>query len=91
MFKILLSLFKSSLYNDKPWKHDMTTAKEYKVVEPKQFNSEKATLVSLVEEFYSKKEQSNWPSHPYFGDFTKDQWGKMQYKHLDHHLRQFGK
>ncbi|MCF6222561.1 MAG: hypothetical protein L3J34_02410 [Flavobacteriaceae bacterium] len=25
-----------------------------------------------------------------FGEFTAKQWGKMQYKHLDHHLKQFG-
>jgi len=91
VLKIMLSLFKSSLYNDKPWKHGLTTTKEYKVVESKQFDDEKASLIGLVEEFYSKKEESNWPSHPYFGDFTAEQWGKMQYKHLDHHLRQFGK
>ena len=91
LLRMLLSLFKSSLYNDKPWKHGLTTAKEYRVVVPKQFNTEKAKLLGLVEEFYAKKEQSIWPSHPYFGDFSKEQWGKMQYKHLDHHLNQFGK
>ena len=91
VFKMILSMFKSSLYNDKPWKHGLTTAKEYRVVDSKQFNTEKATLLGLVEEFYSKREQSEWPTHPYFGNFTAEQWGKMQYKHLDHHLRQFGK
>ncbi|MBL0146112.1 MAG: DUF1569 domain-containing protein [Chitinophagaceae bacterium] len=28
--------------------------------------------------------------HPFFGKFTGDQWGKFMYKHLDHHLQQFG-
>lgn len=28
--------------------------------------------------------------HPFFGPMTKDQIGKMAYKHSDHHLRQFG-
>lgn len=91
VFKLMLSIFKSSLYNDKPWKHGLATAKEYKVLEPKQCNAEKAALLGLVDEFHSKREQRKWPSHPYFGDFTTEQWGKMQYKHLDHHLRQFGK
>ena len=31
-----------------------------------------------------------WNPHPMFGKFTMEQWGKMEYKHLDHHLRQFG-
>ena len=29
-------------------------------------------------------------NHPYFGKFSADQWGKSAYKHLDHHLTQFG-
>jgi len=92
LFRMLLILFKSSFYNDKPWKHGLTTAKAYKIVGPKIFNSEKTMLINLIEEFYSKKEQSNWPpKHPYLGHFTKEQWGKMQYKHLDHHLKQFGR
>lgn len=28
--------------------------------------------------------------HPYFGDLNTPQWGRAGYKHVDHHLRQFG-
>jgi hypothetical protein len=28
--------------------------------------------------------------HPFFGKLTKEQWSKGTYKHLDHHLLQFG-
>jgi hypothetical protein len=28
--------------------------------------------------------------HPFFGAMTKEQVGQFAYKHLDHHLRQFG-
>ncbi|RYG41811.1 MAG: DUF1569 domain-containing protein, partial [Chitinophagaceae bacterium] len=28
--------------------------------------------------------------HPVFGHFTPQQWGQSMFKHLDHHLRQFG-
>lgn len=28
--------------------------------------------------------------HPFFGKLTSEQWGKGIYKHLDHHLKQFG-
>ncbi len=27
--------------------------------------------------------------HAFFGPLTGKQWGRLQYKHLDHHLRQF--
>ena len=31
-----------------------------------------------------------WPVHPAFGALTGPQWGVQQYRHLDHHFRQFG-
>lgn len=29
--------------------------------------------------------------HPFFGPLTPNEWAVQQYKHLDHHLRQFGR
>ena len=31
-----------------------------------------------------------WPPHPAFGQLTPRAWGVLIYRHLDHHLRQFG-
>ena len=28
--------------------------------------------------------------HPVFGKLTKEQWSKATWKHIDHHLKQFG-
>jgi hypothetical protein len=33
---------------------------------------------------------ASWPDHVAFGPLTGRQWGTFQYRHLDHHLRQFG-
>lgn len=88
--RLLFSMFKSSLYNDKPWKQNLPTAPEFVVSSEKDFNTEKAELLSEIEKFHAKKTQASWPPHPMFGKFTNEQWGKMQYKHLDHHLKQFG-
>ena len=82
--------FKKALYNDTLWSKGLPTPKAFKVVSKKDFVSEKAQLEMLITEFYNKKERTEWPPHPVFGKFTPEQWGKMQYKHLDHHLRQFG-
>ncbi len=86
----LAFLFKKSLYNDKPWRQNLPTAKSFKITEIKDFYPEKATLVKLIDEFHEKKNESQWEPHPLFGRFTPQQWGQMQYKHLDHHLKQFG-
>lgn len=86
----LFSFFKSSLYNDKPWKQSLPTTKEFIVSDAKEFTNEKSRLKEIIERFHNEKTKSEWPAHPMFGKFTQEQWGKMQYKHLDHHLKQFG-
>ncbi|GMN10952.1 hypothetical protein MTsPCn9_27360 [Croceitalea sp. MTPC9] len=84
------TFFKKSLYNDKPWRKNLPTAPQLRAKEPKDFKTEYEELKNLVDTFYSIKEREVWYPHPAFGKFTKEQWGQMQYKHLDHHLRQFG-
>ena len=32
-----------------------------------------------------------WPDHGAFGPLTAREWGVLQYRHLAHHLRQFGR
>jgi hypothetical protein len=86
----LASLFKKSLYNDKPWRQNLPTAKLFKVTDSKDFETEKQELEAMLASFHKKKGQTEWKPHPIFGKFTAEQWGKMQYKHLDHHLKQFG-
>ncbi|SHJ17477.1 DUF1569 domain-containing protein [Aquimarina spongiae] len=81
--------FKKSMYNDKPWKKNLPTHSKLKVEDQKEFESEKQQLLELTKEFSNQRDKQQWDPHPMFGKFTRDQWGKMQYKHLDHHLKQF--
>lgn len=90
VMKLLFSFFKKSLYDDKPWKQGLPTSKEFKITDPRDFHKEKEALKSLINEFHTEKDKTDWPPHPFCGHFTTKQWGKMQYKHLDHHFRQFG-
>ena len=87
---MLNSFFKKSLYNDKLWRKNLPTARFLKTTEQKDFNIEKNQLISLLEELNTHSNKTEWEPHPAFGYFTAQQWGQMQYKHLDHHLRQFG-
>ena len=88
--RIIFRSFKNSMYNDKPWKQNLPTAPGFKVEDERDFETEKKRLVSLLDEFHEKGKEYDWPRHPVFGSFTAQQWGQMQFKHLDHHLRQFG-
>ncbi len=86
----LAFLFKKSLYNDKPWRQNLPTARQFKITDEKNFLEEKKLLERLIDEFHERKNQTEWEPHPIFGKFTAAQWGQMQYKHLDHHFKQFG-
>ncbi|MGO3184185.1 MAG: DUF1569 domain-containing protein [Aequorivita sp.] len=82
--------FKKMLYNDTPYRKGLPTAKALKASKPKNINLEKKNLNFLLDEFEGQRNREEWKPHPGFGYFTKQQWGQMQYKHLDHHLKQFG-
>jgi len=82
-------LFKKSMYSDKLWRKNLPTVPHFREKENKDFNIEKTNLVALIEELYAHKNKTQWQPHPTFGKLSAEQWGKMQYKHLDHHLRQF--
>jgi len=49
--------------------------------------SEKKRWIALIEG-YAHFSNQNF-IHPFFGKMTKEQIGRMAYKHADHHLRQF--
>lgn len=88
--KLLFSMMKPMMYNDKLWKKNVRTGKEFIIDYEVNFIEEKANLLTTINQFHKRKNQEHWDPHPIFGTFKKEQWGKMQYKHLDHHLRQFG-
>ncbi|MGV6830866.1 MAG: DUF1569 domain-containing protein [bacterium] len=83
-------LFKKSMYSDKLWRKNLPTAPGFRITDTKDFETEKQVITNLIDELHGHREREDWQPHPAFGKLTKEQWGKMQYKHLDHHLRQFG-
>jgi hypothetical protein len=88
--RLLGWLMKSKLYDDKPWSKGLPTSPDFIIKDQRNFETEKQQLIELVTKFYQSgpDKVGNFP-HPFFGTFTKEQWGKATYKHLDHHLRQF--
>lgn len=53
------------------------------------FETERAAVRELLAGFASKQVPT-WPDHPAFGALTREQWGVLAWKHVDHHFRQFG-
>lgn len=84
-------LVKKKLYDNTPWKHNLPTSPDFRIKEEKDFETEKKALLGLINEFHRRgpNDTGKFP-HPVFGTYTSEQWGKSMWKHLDHHLRQFG-
>lgn len=84
-------LIKSFYYNDKPFMKNVQTAKEIKITSPVVFEAAKQELLDYLRDYNDKKAlHGEQASHPFLGHLTSEQWEKGMYKHLDHHLRQFG-
>jgi hypothetical protein len=89
--RILGPLFKSIYYNDKSFGKDSPTDKLLVVADERNFILEKDKLLQIIADFHKGgEEQCTSHPHSFFGEFTPAQWGVGMYKHLDHHLRQFG-
>lgn len=84
-------MIKSKLYNDEPWKRNLPTAPNFIIKGERDFEKEKKELMDLINQFLNSgpDKVGRFP-HPMFGSFTPEQWGKSMYKHLQHHLLQFG-
>lgn len=87
--RMAFKIYKPMMYNDRLWTKNLSTPADFKINEQPDFATESPRLCLIITEFHHKALNIRWPRHPYFGDFNTEQWGKMQYKHLDHHLRQF--
>ena len=81
---------KSLLKDDKEFKQNEPTHPEFKIKENGYISTNKARWIALIKE-YENKSESDYEgfSHPFFGKMTKSQVGEYNYKHIDHHLRQF--
>jgi Protein of unknown function (DUF1569) len=79
------------LMEDRPFSRNNPTAKELKVADAREFAREQERLVRCVREFHQGGESGcTTHPHPFFGSLTPLEWSTGMYKHLDHHLTQFG-
>lgn len=89
--RILGPFIKPNYFSDKPFGKSSPTAPEFVVNDARDFEKEKARLILEVKQFSSEGEaKCTTEPHAFFGPLTPQQWGISMYKHLDHHLRQFG-
>ncbi|RYY64435.1 MAG: DinB family protein [Chitinophagaceae bacterium] len=81
---------KRKLFSDKPWPQGLPTAREFVVADDHAFDAERDRLAALIERFSGSSILLHAPHHPFFGKMSAQDWSRLAWKHLDHHLRQFG-
>ena len=77
--------------NDKPFSRNGPTDKHFVIAGKRDFAKEQEQLKARVRQFHEGGEaQCTKHPHSFFGPITPQEWATGMYKHLDHHLRQFG-
>ncbi len=73
-----------------PWPRGLLTAKEMKNSDTASFEVELDNFLITLDRFTEKGESFKFSPHAIFGHMSRMEWGKVAYKHIDHHFRQFG-
>ena len=72
-----------------PWPKGSPTAPELLPSSSRSIEESKRELTRLVN-VIGENTATKWPEHPAFGKLSRRGWGVLGWRHMDHHLRQFG-
>jgi hypothetical protein len=88
---ILKAIVKKKVVTEVPYTHNGKTAPQFIIKDNKNFDTEKQRLLSYITkaQLLGQSHFNNKESHS-FGVLSTTEWSNMFYKHLDHHLTQFG-
>ena len=80
-----------ALGNDAPMRRNSPTVKTLIVNDERDLDEERVKLIGLIDRFAAGGASAcTTLPHGFFGRLTPEEWAILTYKHLDHHLRQFG-
>ena len=84
--KLMTPFLRGRVFGDQPFMR-----KVYVVKGDRDFEAERTRLATLIDRFVQRgPDRAAGAVHPFFGQLQGHEWGILMYKHLDHHLRQFG-
>ncbi|OQA06577.1 MAG: hypothetical protein BWY67_01920 [Bacteroidetes bacterium ADurb.Bin397] len=81
-------LAKKKVLEAKPFSKNLPTAPSFIIRNNPEFEDAKNKLIGLITRFNADALTSE--PHPFFGKMTVEEWSAGTWKHLDHHLKQFG-
>ncbi len=92
LMRVLGFLVKPLVFkDDKPMRRNAPTAKTLVIQDERDLGVERVRLLGLIDRFAAAGPAGcSGQAHVFFGKLTPQEWAILMYKHLDHHLRQFG-
>ena len=90
--RVLGSMIKKKAFREEePMRKNSPTVPGLIVADERDLTVERARLCSIIDRF-AVAGPAGCTSHPhsFFGRLTPDEWSMWMYKHVDHHLQQFG-
>jgi len=89
--RVIGPLVKPIFTNEKPASKNSPTDKHLVVSDARDFAREQEQLKTRLRQFHQGgEERCTRHPHPFFGTLTPQDWSRGMYKHVNHHLRQFG-
>ena len=89
--RLLAPFFRGRILGEPPFPKNSPTDPTFVVSDERDFAAEKKRLLSVVGRFCQLgPSNAAKQTHSFLGRMSGEEWGVMMYKHLDHHLRQFG-
>jgi hypothetical protein len=76
-----------------PWpKGKLPTMAAFQQTKPSEWEADRRSWDAALTRFASHGRVANaeWRPHPAFGVLPSWEWGRLLYRHIDHHFRQFG-
>jgi hypothetical protein len=89
LMRLLGRMMKNKVFNSDFGKNS-PTAPEFIFKEHYDFEVTKNELIRNYSRFAKGHESIKITNHPFWGKMTFEDWNKLMWNHVDHHLRQFG-
>jgi hypothetical protein len=89
IIKFLGKMLKNKVFNSE-FKKNSPTAKEFIFTNKYDFEASRNELIKNFSRFAEGHQSIKITNHPFWGKMTYEDWDKLMWKHVDHHLRQFG-
>jgi hypothetical protein len=89
VMKTLGKLLKNKIFNTE-FQKNSPTAKEFIFIDNYNFETSKNELIKNYSRFKEGHSAIKLINHPFWGKMTNEDWDKLMWKHVDHHLKQFG-